>query len=125
MNNYLLAAGVLTALIGLAHSILGEILIFRALRQGSWIPTLGGSALREHQVRIIWASWHVVSVLGWALAAVLLRIGGAWDAPLPQFIRFTAISAMLVSAALVLIGTRGRHPAWVGLLIAVGLISLA
>jgi hypothetical protein len=125
MNNYLLAAGALTVLIGIAHSVVGEIMIFRSLRQGSWVPTLGGSALREHQVRIIWVSWHIVSVLGWALAAVLLRIGGIGDVPLPQFITFTAITALLASAVLVLIGTRGRHPAWIGLLIAAGLVSLA
>jgi hypothetical protein len=125
MNTALLAAGALTILIGLVHSILGEIMIFRALRQGNWIPTHGGSALREHQVRIIWASWHVVSVLGWALAAMLLRVGGLWAMPWPQFITQVAIWAVLISAALILIGTRGKHPAWIGLLVVAALLVLS
>ncbi len=125
MNNYLLAAGALTALIGLAHTVIGEIMIFRALRQGTLIPTLGGSALREHQVRIIWASWHMVTVLGWALAAMLLRLGGLWAMPWPEFISQVTLFALLVSAALVLIGTRGKHPGWIGLLIVAGLVALS
>jgi hypothetical protein len=95
MNTYLFAAGILTALIGVVHSVMGEIMIFRALRRSTWIPTQGGSALREFQVRIIWASWHILSLL----------------------------TALVASAALVLIGTRGRHPAWLGLLLVAALIA--
>jgi hypothetical protein len=131
MNTSLIAAGILIALIGLAHSIIGEIKIFNGLRgdrwaaRSAWIPTQGGTALREFQVRIIWASWHVVSVLGWALAALLLQAGGVMLMPLPQLTNLASIIALTVSAALVLIGTRGKHPAWIALLIAAGLIVWA
>jgi hypothetical protein len=125
MNHYLLAASILTALIGLAHSVIGEIMIFKALRRDTWIPTQGGSALREFQVRIVWATWHVVSVLAWALAAILLHMSGAVAMPLLDWLTLSMMAALVVSAALVLIGTRGRHPAWLGLLLVSALIALA
>ena len=59
MNWYFIAAGVLSFLIGFVHSVLGESLIFRRMRAGGFIPTIGGQLLREPQVRILWASWHV------------------------------------------------------------------
>lgn len=40
MQSYLLAAGVLMILIGVANSVIGEILIFRQLRAGTIVPLL-------------------------------------------------------------------------------------
>ena len=74
MNTLLATASVLLAIIGLVHTMLGEILIFRRLRKGGVVPTEAGSALRERQVRILWATWHAVSVLGWAMAAALWQL---------------------------------------------------
>ncbi len=131
MNTLLTAAGILTALIGLAHSIIGEIMIFSSLRKDSrdrslgWIPTQGGSALREFQLRILWASWHVVTVLALALAAVLIHIGGTFTMPLPALISHAATAALAASATLVLIGTKGKHPAWIALLVAAVLIVVS
>ena len=117
MNSYLMAAGVMAFIVGLVHSMVGEILIFRGLRSRGIVPTDGGQLLRERHVRILWASWHLVTVLGWCLAAVLV-----WLAQDPsrseshQFIGRAIAAAMLVSAAFVFVGTKGRHPGWVGLL---------
>lgn len=74
MNVYLFAAACLLIVVGLIHPILGEVLIFWRLRVKGLVPTNGGNILKERNVRILWASWHVLSVLGWAIAAVLLRL---------------------------------------------------
>ena len=63
MQPLLLGAGVVMALTALVHSVVGEILIFRQLRSGGIVPTEGGPPLRERHVRILWASWHLVSIL--------------------------------------------------------------
>lgn len=119
MQPLLLGAGVVMALTALVHSIVGEFLIFRQLRSGGIVPTQGGPLLRERHVRILWASWHLVSILGWALAAILIAIALAAGEPLPNaWPAKIAIAAALAGSALVLFATRGRHPGWFSLLVA-------
>ena len=124
MQNYLIAAGLLMVLIGIAHSVIGEILIFRQLRAGTIVPLLAPAPLRERHLRILWANWHLCSVLGWGLAALLIVIAMAPDLPAQALhIRIIAI-VTFAGSALVLYATRGRHPGWLGLLIAAGLAWL-
>jgi hypothetical protein len=116
MHTPLAAAAALTVVIGLVHSVLGERLVFSRLRQGTLVPTQGGTLLRGHHVRILWATWHVVSVLGVAVAGVLLMLANEpLLGPLHLGLLKLIAWAMLASGALVLVGTRGRHPGWVGL----------
>lgn len=117
MNWYFVIAAALAFLVGLVHSVLGERLIFRRLRQDGFVPTNGGKLLGERHVRILWASWHVLTVFGWCIASILLWLSlpssstsSAW------FIEQAVIIAMLVGSALVFIGTKARHPGWAGLL---------
>jgi hypothetical protein len=118
MNAYFIAAAALAFIVGLVHSVLGEIMIFRRMRKpGRVIPTDGGTRLLGSNVRILWASWHVLTVLGWGMAAILLRLSvsdsrGADNGVIEQAI---AIS-MLAGSVLVLIATKARHPGWIGLL---------
>ncbi len=117
MNGYFIAAAVLAFAVGLVHSVLGERLIFRRMRSAGFIPTSGGSALREPHVRILWASWHVVTVLGWCMAATLALLAlPSFSRQIPAFVGEAIAVAMLASSLLVLVGTRGRHPGWIGLL---------
>ena len=117
MNWYFIAAGILSFAIGLVHSVLGESLIFRRMRASGFIPTNGGQVLREPHVRILWASWHVVTVLGWCLAALLLCLALPTSSAMAQLPVAHAISgSMLASSILVLVGTRGKHLGWLGLL---------
>jgi branched-subunit amino acid ABC-type transport system permease component len=117
MNWYFLAAAALAFLVGLVHSVLGERMIFRRLRQGSVIPSQGGKLLGEGHVRILWASWHVLTAFGWGIASVL-----AWLALQPSnaasqlFITQAVVVSMLAGALLVFVGTKARHPGWAGLL---------
>lgn len=116
MNTYFIAAAALASVVGLAHSVLGEVMIFRRLRKpGRVIPSEGGALLLGSNVRILWASWHVLTVFGLGMAAMLMRLSRVHrdgDA----FIEGSIAASMLAGAALVLIGTKGRHPGWVGLL---------
>lgn len=117
MNWYFVIAAALAFLVGLVHSVLGERLIFRRLRQDGFVPTNGGKLLGERHVRILWASWHVLTVFGWCIASILLWLSlpssstsSAW------FIEQAVVIAMLAGSALVFIGTKARHPGWAGLL---------
>lgn len=117
MNRYFLAASGLATFVGFAHTVLGERLIFRRLRTRGVIPTDGGNVLAERHVRILWATWHLATVFGWGIAAVLWWLALptsrlATQSPVPWAIA----AAMLAASLLVLVGTQARHPGWVGLL---------
>ncbi|WP_040497388.1 hypothetical protein [Fulvivirga imtechensis] len=118
MNAYILTSACLLFLLGLAHSIFGEILIFKNLRAtGSIIPSMFNEHLKERHTRIIWATWHLVTVLGWCMGVVLIRIAYLASSQLLTFIVNSISLATLVGSLLVLIGTKGKHPGWVVLLI--------
>lgn len=118
MNSYFVAAAAIAFVVGLVHSVLGEILVFGRLRQGArLVPTNGGNVLGERHVRILWASWHIVTVFGWCLGAVLLRLAlPAAPQDVIGFVLQAIALATLAAAALVLFGTRAKHPGWAGLL---------
>lgn len=119
----LLAAAIVLACVGVGHSILGETAIFRRVRRAGFLPTDAAPPLRGRHIRILWATWHIASVLGWALAAILYRLATAPGMPIDGFAVRAGIVALLASATLVLVATRGRHPGWVGLGLA-GLLAL-
>ncbi len=126
MNFYLFAAACLILIVGLIHSILGETLIFSRMRNNGFIPTAGDPVLKERHVRILWASWHLVTLFAWGLAFLVFKLSIAtsdqnWFLDVERVILF----AMLAGSALVLIGTRGRHPGWLGMLVIAILIALA
>lgn len=115
MQSAYLIAGVLAVVTGIVHSLLGERLIFRHLRKGSVVPALAAPPLRERHIRILWATWHLASVFGWAFAAILLQMAFAPVSP-GQFIGDAIVAADLGAAVLVLVATKGRHPGWIALL---------
>lgn len=118
MNTTLLLAAAGLALVGLAHSVMGEILVFRQLRRTrGLVPTAGYPVLRERHVRILWGTWHVVTLLGWALSALLWRLGtAASDSALQLWVMDVAGLATLASGVLVFVATRGAHPGWFALM---------
>lgn len=124
MNPWFLAAAALSALIALAHSVIGETRIFRHLRQaGRLVPTEGGALLREFQVRILWGAWHGLSAMGLGLAGVLVWLStpAAQRASAGRVEACVAL-AMAATGLLVLVSNRGRHPAWLALCIVAGLV---
>lgn len=123
MNTALVLAAVGLALIGAVHSVMGEILVFRTLRTTGVVPTGGYPALREHQVRILWGTWHLVTVLGWALSALLWRLATTSDdAALGAWMADVAGLALMASGTLVFCATRGRHPGGIALLAIAALV---
>ena len=127
MQPYFLSAAILAVVIGLVHSILGERLIFNRLRDGSQlVPTKGKPLLRERHIRILWATWHIVTIFGWGIAAMLFSFAWPASQTTPEVIVTYAIGAsMLASSLLVLYATKGKHPGWIGLLIVALLCWLA
>ena len=123
MNPWLVGAAALVFLIGLVHSWLGELRIFRHLRRGGIVPTGGDPVLRAFQTRILWASWHLVTVMAWTYSALLGWLAQPMARAASGGTVETAIAASLaVGAGLVLWSNRGRHPAWIALLAAAGLV---
>ena len=122
--NILSTAGCLAFALGFIHSILGEILIFKRMRDGGIIPTNGGSLLEERHVRILWASWHLVTVFGWGIGAILcwFSISSSEETAIPSFVINSVVMAMIAGATVVLVGTKGKHPGWV-ILITIAILS--
>ena len=127
MTHGLLAAAVLSALIALAHSVIGEYRIFMPLRRaGHIVPTEGGTLLREFQVRILWGAWHGLSAMGLGLAGVLVWL----DEPTARAasggrVEWCVACAMAATGLIVLVSNRGRHPAWLALLAVAGLVLMS
>ena len=122
-NGFLGAAAAVLVLVGLVHSILGEYLIFARMRRRGLVPTEGGNILRERHVRILWATWHALTAVGWGIAVILWRFAQrpVIESAQRDVLLILAL-ALAAAAALVLVGTRGRHPGWIGLLL-VALLS--
>jgi len=117
MDKYFITAACLTFLVGLVHSLLGERLIFSRLRNRGLVPTEGGKILDERHIRILWASWHLVTIFGWGFAAILFRLSlPSPEYSLQLFVENSIIYSMLTASLIVLIATKAKHPAWLVLL---------
>ena len=123
MNNSFIAAAALTIATGLAHTVIGEILIFRRLRRGTLVPTFGGDVLRERHVRILWASWHALTLLAWSMAAMLIVMAAAPMGEVTLTITRLISVGIAAGAGAVLMGTRGRHPGWLAMSVVAILIE--
>lgn len=116
MNIYLVAASFLTVLVGLIHSLLGEKLIFTQLRSGQIVPTIAAHPLKERHTRIIWATWHIVSLFGFGIAGLLYWLALPSTAiEITPALKIVIAVPVFLSSILVLWATKGKHPGWVGL----------
>ena len=127
MNTYFLIAGILCFILGLVHSILGEVLIFKGKRNnGSIIPSKNSTELKERHLRIIWATWHLASIFGWCIGIILVKISLSQNDLNLKFIAMIIQSmmyTMFAGSLLVLIGTKRKHPGWIVLLV-IGMLLL-
>ena len=117
MNLWLILSAITTVVVAVAHSVLGELLIFRKLRNGGIVPTKGQGAIRSSHIRIIWATWHIVSIFGLGLSAILIYIALLPLTNIVPFVLGALAIVMGASSLLVLYATKGRHPGWIGMLI--------
>jgi hypothetical protein len=119
MNSYLLISGILMVLLGFAHSVLGEWLIFRHRRmKGSVVPSLEN--LKQRHSGIIWATWHFTTILGWCLGFLIIQISlnqSLLNSDLASWIIHSITVGTLSGSLLVLFATKGKHPGWLVLLI--------
>lgn len=123
MNSSLLIAAVLAFLLGIAHSVIGEFLIFRYLRDIGLAQEYSSPVLKKRSIRALWASWHLVTIFGWGFAAILLHL----SRPAADTATITNIltGTLLASAIFWLFSTHGKHPAWIVLLLIAGIIWMA
>lgn len=115
----LYVAAFLAVAVGVAHSYLGERHILIRLFRRPDLPKLSGSA--EVTARTLRFAWHVTSIAWFGFAGILLLLA---HPPLShQHVGWVVGATLLATAAAVLVGSRGKHPAWV-LFAIIGVIAL-
>jgi hypothetical protein len=117
MSGLLLSAALVLALLGLVHSVLGELLIFRRAHRFKGLPVFLGSD--DFCKRALRATWHTPSILGGALALLLGYYGRLAELGAGERLAIQTISGSLFLCAVVWsLISRGKHPGWVGFLAA-------
>jgi hypothetical protein len=111
----LYTAATLIALLGLAHSVLGERYILIRLFRRDLPELFGGPEFTRRTLRF---AWHLTTVLAWGIAALLVQLAGRHS---PQTLAGTIGWVLVLSGLLPLFITRGRHLSWVVLFAAGGL----
>lgn len=108
MDRVLALAGTLALLLAPIHSILGEKLVFARLREGGRWSEPALKLLEPRRWWSIRASWHLVSILGIGVAALLLGLAfGSVDVEAAMGLTF------LVASVYWAVATRLGHPAWI------------
>ncbi|MCH1883370.1 hypothetical protein [Agrococcus sp. ARC_14] len=115
----LVVAAALVALLGIAHSILGEVAIIRPMERQTQLPKLRGADFPLNTIRF---AWHVTSLLALGFAVVLLQLASG----IPPHAVVAAIGwTLLACSVLPLVWSRGRHPSWIIFIIAGALCLLS
>ena len=114
-----LVAACLAFCLGLAHSYLGERYILIRLFRRADLPKLFGGT--EFTVRTLRFAWHLTTVAWWGSAA-LFFVMAQWPVSVATVSGVLA-AVFLVSAAVTLVASRGRHLAW-PVFLAIGVIAL-
>jgi hypothetical protein len=107
-NGALIVAALLLTFTGVAHSYLGERLIFPRLLALPDLPLLHKD--RRYTENIFRYAWHLTSVAWWGFAALLIVLVASPDSK-------AALCAVLAATLLlhcgIILATAGtRHPAW-------------
>lgn len=113
-------AALLSFLLGLAHSMLGERYILVRLFRRDNLPRLFGGT--EFTTRTLRFAWHLTTVLWWGFAALLWQLAcGQTSTPsVLGIIGWTCVAGGLLP----LIITRGKHLSWL-VLFAIGGLALS
>ena len=106
----LIVASILAFLIGLVHSVLGEIYLISRLLNRDNLPKLFASD--DFTKRLIRFAWHLTTIAWWGLAAIL------WVLASPNFELIATIQSIiamtfLVSASIAFIYSKGKHLSWI------------
>lgn len=114
-------AAALIALVGLAHSVLGERYLLVRLFKRADLPKLFGST--TFTTATLRFAWHLTTIAWWALA-VLLFDAGQGTSSTPRTLQVIAATAF-VSGLFPLVFTRGRHLSWIAFFAVAALVWLA
>ena len=112
----LLLAAVLTALLGLAHSWLGErYLVSRLMRRKDLPKLFGSDRFTRHTIRF---AWHLTTVAWFGFAALLWLLAhrSPSESLEPSLVREILARTFAFGALIAFVGSRGRHLSWLVLL---------
>ena len=118
VSTALLTAAALAFLIGVAHSLLGErYILVRLLRRENLPRLFGGDRFTKRTLRF---AWHVTTVAWWGLGAVLVVVADGGSA---RRVLWAVAATFLVTGAIALVASRGRHLSWI-VFLAIGALTL-
>lgn len=110
MNVMLLVAGLLSILIGFAHSLLGERLVLGPLFRRGDLPRLLGS--RSFARQTLRFTWHVTTVLLAAIGVIVIVLSRAPGSPDTVWILRILAITFGISSLVSLAGAKGKHFSW-------------
>ncbi|MDN4502372.1 hypothetical protein QX776_08155 [Alteromonadaceae bacterium BrNp21-10] len=105
----LLIAGLLTLMIGLVHSYLGERYILIRLFKRDGIPHLFGSDVFTKQT--LRFAWHITTIAWWGLAAIMFTYANSQAVSRQSILQIIAV-VFLISGLIALIASKGKHLSW-------------
>jgi len=109
MNIFFFLASMLTFLLGLTHSILGERFFLGRLFKREMPENIGNEQFLNRTTR---TAWHLTSI-AWIAIAVILAVLAFRSLDSTAIIIGRIISCFfLISSLVSLIGSRGRHLSW-------------
>ncbi len=121
INIWFTIAAVLTVLIGVVHSLLGEKFIIGPLQRRRDLPIIFGSD--KHTKRTLRFAWHLTTLAGFGLAGIMFLL--AFSESLSVRLVTTVLCSTFASSfVLSLVGTRAKHFSWFVFLVIVILLLL-
>ncbi len=107
---HLFIAAILAFLIGLSHSLLGELFFLKRLFKREMPYHLGGELFVNRTTRI---AWHLTTIAWWNAAAILIVLSFQPPTETVFIVARIISNIFLLSGIVSLIGSRGRHLSWI------------
>ena len=115
MNAYLIVGAVLSFGIGLAHSYLGErYILIRLFKRGNLPQLFGSDDFTRCTLRFV---WHATTIAWWGLGALLVVYAASQVDQAGRAALAVVALTFLITSAIALVHTRGRHLSWVVFLV--------
>lgn len=122
MNIPLIVAAVLVALLGVAHSYLGErYILIRLFRRGN-LPELFRRA--DFAKRTLRLAWHIMTILAFGFAALLIVLASSGHDDIRTLLNIIAMTFALCGLTSVVI-SRARHLSWIVFFAVAALVWIA
>lgn len=108
MVTILYIAAFCTFTIGVVHSVLGERYILIRLFRRNNLPKLFGGT--EFTIQTLRFAWHITTIAWWGFAALFVLL--AENSFSFQNLSIVLAATFLVTSAIALVASRGRHLSW-------------